>query len=41
MENIKARMNELEKLIKARKILYKIYWAAGTYVGEFWLKLFN
>ena len=35
MERIKARMSELEKLIKARKTLYKIYWAAGTYVGEF------
>ena len=33
MRNFKARISKLEKNIKPRKKLYKIYWADGTFVG--------
>ena len=36
MRNLKARISKLEKDIKPRKKLYKIYWADGIFVGEFW-----
>ena len=36
MRNFKARITKLEKNIKPRKKLYKIYWADGTFVGEYW-----
>ena len=36
MRNFKARISKLEKHIKPRKKLYKIYWADGTFVGEYW-----
>jgi len=36
MRNFKARISKLEKNIKPRKKLYKIYWADGTFVGEYW-----
>ena len=36
MRNFKARIRKLEKNIKARKKLYKIYWADGTFVREYW-----
>ena len=35
MRNFKARLSKLEKNIKPRK-LCKIYWADGTFVGEYW-----
>ena len=35
MSNFKARISKLEKNIKPRKKLYKIYWADGTFVGEY------
>ena len=38
MRNFKARINKVEKNIKPRKKLYKIYWAYGTFVGEYWAK---
>ena len=31
-----AKISKLEKNIKSRKKLYKIYWADGTFVGEYW-----
>ena len=31
-----AKISELEKNIKPTKKLYKIYWADGTFVGEYW-----
>ena len=34
MRNFRARISKLEKNIKARKKLYEIYWADGTFVGE-------
>ena len=37
MRNFKARISKLEKNIKPRKKLYKIYWADGTFVGEYWV----
>jgi len=36
MRNVKARISKLEKYIKPRKKLYKIYWADVTLVGEYW-----
>ena len=36
MRNFKARISKLEKNIKPRKKLFKIYWADGTFVGEYW-----
>ena len=36
MRNFKARISKLEKNIKPRKKIYKIYWADGTFVGEYW-----
>ena len=36
MRNFKARILKLEKYSKPRKKLYKIYWADGTFVGEYW-----
>ena len=36
MRNLKARIRKLEKYIKPRKKQYKIYWADGTFVGEYW-----
>ena len=36
MRNFKAIIIKLEKDIKPRKKLYKIYWADGTFVGEYW-----
>ena len=36
MRNLKAIIIKLEKDIKPRKRLYKIYWADGTFVGEYW-----
>ena len=38
MRNFKARISKLEKNIKPRKKLYKIYWADGTFVGEYFSK---
>ena len=35
MRNFKAIISKLEKYIKPRKKLYKIYWADGTFVGEY------
>ena len=35
MVNFKARISKLEKNIKTRKKLYKIYWADGTFIGEY------
>ena len=35
MRNFKARISKLEKKIKSTKKLYKIYWADGTFVGEY------
>ena len=36
MRSFKARIGKLEKYIKPKKKLYKIYWAGGTFVGEYW-----
>jgi len=36
MRNFKAKISKLEKNIKPRKKLYKIHWADGTFVGEYW-----
>ena len=36
MRDFKARISKLEKKINLRKKLYKIYWADGTFVGEYW-----
>ena len=36
MRNFKARITKLEKNIKPRKKIYQIYWADGTFVGEYW-----
>ena len=36
MRDFKARISKLEKKINPRKKLYKIYWADGTFVGEYW-----
>ena len=36
MPNFKARLGKLEKEIKPRKKLYKIYWSDGTFVSEYW-----
>ena len=36
MRSFKARIGKLEKNIKPRKKLYKVYWADGTFVGEYW-----
>ena len=33
---LQARISKLEKNIKPRKKLYNIYWANGTFVGEYW-----
>ena len=44
MRSFKARLGKLEKNIKPKKKLYKIYWADGTLAGEYWtetLKLFE
>ena len=35
MRNFKARTTKLEKNIKPRKKMYKIYQADGTFVGEY------
>ena len=35
MRNFKARLGKLEKNIKPRKKLYKIYWADGMIIGKF------
>ncbi len=35
MLNFKARISKLEKDIKPKKKLYRIYWADGTFVGSF------
>ena len=34
MRSFKARVGKLEKDVKPRKELYKIYWADGTFVGQ-------
>lgn len=34
VRKFKARISKLEKNIKPKKKLYKIYWADGTFVGE-------
>ena len=36
MLSLKARIGKLEKNIRPRKKLYKIYLADGTFVGEYW-----
>ena len=36
MRSFKARITKLEKNIKPTKKVYKIYWADGTFVGEYW-----
>ena len=36
MLNFKARISKLEKNIKPKMKLCKIYWADGTFVGEYW-----
>ena len=36
MRDFKARISKLEKKINPRKKLSKIYWADGTFVGEYW-----
>ena len=36
LSKIVTRISKLEKNIKPRKKLYKIYWADGTFVGEYW-----
>ena len=36
MRNFKARISKLEKNIKSTKKLSKIYWAVGTFIGEYW-----
>ena len=36
MRNFKARISKLKKNIKPIKKLYKIYWADGTFVDEYW-----
>ena len=36
MRNFKTIIGKLEKNIKPRKKPYKIYWADGTFVGEYW-----
>ena len=36
MRNFKVIISKLEKDIKPIKKLYKIYWADGTLVGEYW-----
>ena len=38
MRNFKASLGKLEKNIKPRKKLYKIYWADGTFIGEYQAK---
>ena len=35
MRKFKARISKLEKNIKPRKKLYKIYWADGMFLGKF------
>ena len=37
MRNLRARLSKLEKRIKPKKRLVKIYWADGTFVGEQWV----
>ena len=34
MHNFKARISNLEKRIKPKKQLVRIYWADGTLIGE-------
>ena len=34
MRNFKARLSKLERRIKPKKQLVRIYWADGTFVGE-------
>ena len=34
MRNFKARLSKLERWIKPKKQLVRIYWADGTFVGE-------
>ena len=36
MRNFKARISKLEKNVKPKKKLYKIYWADGTFIGSFY-----
>ena len=36
MRNFKAWLSKLEKNIKPRKKMYKIYWADGTFKGGFY-----
>ena len=36
MRIFNARITKLEKNIKPTKKVYKIYWADGTFVGEYW-----
>ena len=38
MRNFKARISKLEKNIKPRKKLYKIYWADGKFFANIGLK---
>ena len=39
MRNFKSRLSKLEKRIKPKKQLVRIYWADGTFIGEQWVKL--
>ena len=35
-KKLHPKISKLEKNIKPTKKLYKIYWADGTFVGEYW-----
>ena len=37
MRNFKARLSKLEKRIKPKKQLVRIYWDDGTFIGEQWV----
>ena len=41
MRNFKARISKLEKNIKNRKKLYKIYWADGKFISEYQARLYD
>lgn len=41
MRNFKARILKLEKNIKPRKKLYKIYWADGKFISEYQARLYD
>ena len=41
MRNFKARISKLEKNVKPRKKLYKIYWADGKFISEYQARLYD